>query len=124
MKVIDLLNKIANNEEIPKKIKWNNFVWQQDELEEKDYFKIREDGMLDILFGDYLHGSLILSLDDEVEIIEEKKIEELPYYSLKKIQKAKNQEEWIEERISLLEERADDYHNKINEIIEVLNGKD
>jgi hypothetical protein len=27
MKVIELLNKIANGEEVPKKIKWNNKIY-------------------------------------------------------------------------------------------------
>ena len=64
---------------------------------------------------------------DEQEVVkkvleeENNKIEKLPYYSLKKIQKAKNEDEWYEERIALLEKRANDYHNKINEIIDAIN---
>jgi len=55
---------------------------------------------------------------------EEKKIpEKLPYYSLEKIQEAKNKDEWREERISLLEKRVSDYHIKINEIIDYLKSK-
>ena len=27
IKIIDLLNKIANNEEVPKKIKWENIIY-------------------------------------------------------------------------------------------------
>lgn len=56
-------------------------------------------------------------------IEEDKKIEKLPYYSLEKIQKAKNKEQWYEERISLLEKRIENQHDKINEIIEVLNER-
>lgn len=64
-------------------------------------------------------------LNDTVEILEEqKKIpEKLPYYSLEKIQKAKNKDEWREERISLLEKRGEDLHIKINEIIDYLESK-
>lgn len=66
----------------------------------------------------------ILSIGDELTIEEDKKIEELPYYSLEKVQKAKNEEEHYKRRIELLEKRVDDYHNKINEIIDYINNKD
>lgn len=60
---------------------------------------------------------------DEVEIIEEpKKIGKLPYYSLEKIQKSKNKDEWRENRLELLEKRINDYHNKTNELIDEINN--
>lgn len=56
--------------------------------------------------------------------IEEKKIpKKLPYYSLEKIQKAKNKDEWLEERISLLEKRVEDLHIKMNELLDYLKSK-
>lgn len=62
-------------------------------------------------------------LNEEIEIIEEpKKIEKLPYYSLKKIQKSKNKDEWYENRLELLEKRINDYHNKINELIDEISN--
>jgi hypothetical protein len=66
-----------------------------------------------------------MNLDKEVEIIEEeKKIpEKLPYYSLEKIQKAKNKDEWREERISLLEKRVNDLHIKMNDLLDYLKSK-
>ena len=58
------------------------------------------------------------------EVEEEKKIpEKLPYYSLEKIQKAKNKDEWREERISLLEKRVEDLHIKMNELLDYLKSK-
>lgn len=64
----------------------------------------------------------ILSIGDELTIEEDKKIEKLPYYSLEKIQKAKNEEEHYKRRIELLEKRVEDYHNKINELIDKVNS--
>ena len=69
MKIIDLLNKIANGEEIPKKIIWNKLVY---ELKDGIYFDY---------CGETLIGSLNFdgtNLNEEVEIIEEdKKIKKL-----------------------------------------------
>ena len=64
MKIIDLLNKIANGEEVPKKIIWNKLVY--------DY----KDGLYYDYCGETLIGSLNFdgtNLHDEVEIIEEEK---------------------------------------------------
>ena len=65
MKIIDLLNKIANNEEVPKKIKWlgqiyeysnfNRFYYQNSWSMYRDFYK---------------EGNC---LNDEVEIIEDPK---------------------------------------------------
>lgn len=64
-------------------------------------------------------------LNGIVEILEEqKKIpEKLPYYSMEKIQKAKNKDEWHEERISLLEKRVNDLHIKMNDLLDYLKSK-
>jgi len=76
MKVIDLLNKIANNEELPKKIKWNNkiYISKRNAIENfVDY--ISDDD--DYCFEHYIGYS---SLNEEVEILEEnKKIEKLDF---------------------------------------------
>ena len=73
MKVIDLLNKIANNEEVPKKIKYSGKEYAYD-IEHNDYVTTKRP-----------HDVISLSLtwsyqySDEIEIIEEKpkKIEEI-----------------------------------------------
>lgn len=128
MKVIDLLNKIANGEEVPKKIRITdiddritrhyNFFYDEDDQEYKD----------DELFP--LGARLILDrvLNEKVEILdkieEEKKIpKKLPYYSMEKIQKAKNKDEWLEERIKLLEKRVSDLHIKMNDLLDYLKSK-
>jgi hypothetical protein len=66
IKVIDLLNKIANGEEVPKKIKYRNNIY---EYEDSDYFG----NDIGYLFERY---NSIAILNDEVEIIEENKIPE------------------------------------------------
>ena len=58
MKVIDLLNKIANGEEVPKKIKLEEFECSFEEDEYRDFVN-----------GLYLYDRL----NDEIEIIEEDK---------------------------------------------------
>ena len=109
MKVIDLLNKIANGEEVPKKIRFNNIEYTLDQNidsywngEKKQWFESR------------IYGHC---LNDEVEIIEEDK----------KIKKLKP--EIIMERdyydsnnaIDYLRMDLKDITNKINEIIDILN---
>lgn len=115
IRVIDLLNKIANNEEVPKKIKYEKNTY----IHIDNYCYYCEDTNLilsDRIFAEYS------KLNDEVEIIkEDKKIKKLPYYSLEKIQKSKNKDEWYENRLELLEKRINDYHNKINELIDEIN---
>lgn len=76
MKIIDLLNKIANGEEIPKKIKYRKCIFEYEE-KYKDYFTkngiipttFDTNGIFRNIFLDYNNF-----LNDEVEIIEEKKI--------------------------------------------------
>ena len=64
MKVIDLLNKIANEEDIPKKIKINGNLYRQ----ANGQFWCDETGMYMID-----NCTSIYDLNDEVEIIKEKK---------------------------------------------------
>lgn len=74
MKVIDLLNKIANGEEVPKKIKigecekifeWSGRIYA--------YTYKKEDGFSDVLTPDYLYV-----LNKEIEIIEEPQEHKIP----------------------------------------------
>ena len=77
MKIIDLLNKIANGEEVPKKIKWENIIYAYSEYD-KDYLEYPfSDEEYRGLF-DMRDSILTQFLNDEVEIIEEpKKIEKI-----------------------------------------------
>ena len=73
MKVIDLLNKIANEEEVPKKIKYENNIYNYDNSCQ-DYKLVNVFGytwLINKIFDDYENTSSILSY--EIEIIEEDK---------------------------------------------------
>ena len=65
MKIIDLLNKIAIGEEVPKKIIYENVTLEYDEKHE-DYYTCYDRGLFEYLFKCCLNF-----LNDEVEIIEE-----------------------------------------------------
>ena len=71
MKVIDLLNKIANGEKVPKKIKYGATVFILDyfSTENKEAQYISENYKKVLLEG----LSTTVCLNDEVEIIEEEK---------------------------------------------------
>lgn len=72
MKIIDLLNKIANGEEVPKKIKYDGIEYE----EEPCY-------MLYKVAGECSESQLKNLLNDQVEIIEEDKEEnEIPNINL------------------------------------------
>lgn len=72
IKIIDLLNKIANNEDVPKKIKWGDYELEWEELGYHDY-KFLDTGN-HLLF----QGFATSVLNEDVEIIEEpKKIEKI-----------------------------------------------
>ena len=74
MKIIDLLNKIANGKKVPKEIKIEEQTWVYDN--DTDY-KGKYDNYL---FDTYLQINE-RDLNKEVEIIEEdKKIEKIDYY--------------------------------------------
>lgn len=75
MKIIDLLNKIANGEEVPKKIKYDtlNYYFRDYDYKEYDIEKDYIDEQTS-----FIEKIDFYKLHDEVEIIEEdKKIEKL-----------------------------------------------
>lgn len=102
MKVIDLLNKIAKDEEVPKKIKCGNTIYIYDEFE-KDYVDDFYEDILkretrhtgDILYFNYLckklgsgsYLNITKQLNYELEIIEEdKEIEKIKIDNQNRIQ--------------------------------------
>ena len=102
MRVIDLLNKIANGEEVPKKIKFKGIdrIYEYDRL--YNWFDDNSsDNCKDIFY--------ICELNDEVEIIEEdKKIEKIDNAYYHETQDRQNEI----------------FKNKINEIIDYINKGD
>lgn len=115
MKVIDLLNKIANGEEVPKKIKktWV-YEWSFDEVRDDFSYITKEGCRFD---SDWL---VLDMLDDEVEIIEEEKeIEKIPYhYNFGYIDCGDLKIEVVEE----LSKNFNYFADKINELIDVVNS--
>ena len=118
MKVIDLLNKIANGEEVPKKItigkssyefEWNGNMYLK-------RFR-NKDGYYDFAKPDYIH-----ILDKEIHIIEDtpkedKKIEKLStWYSI-------SDEPTLSGACRYLDYNSEKFYNKINEIIDKVNGE-
>lgn len=79
MKIIDLLNKIANGEEVPKKIAIDSTVYV---YTKQNYYEDYEGYSL---FEDVSDSNIKEFLDEEVEIIEEQEeiniqnIEEIPF---------------------------------------------
>lgn len=74
MKIIDLLNKIANGEEVPKKIKYEGDILEYDE-DDKDYTGLSKTWsgvFFSWLFGKYATDKFI---NNEVEIIEDNEID-------------------------------------------------
>ena len=106
MKVIDLLVKIANGEEVPKKIIYKDRVREFD-YEDKDYTYISDTDYY--LFHDILvegtGDKMVTGLNDEIEIIEDtpKKIEHIHLANIPE------------------ERRWFTFRDKINEIIDKIN---
>ena len=103
MKIIELLNKMSENEEIPKTFKYNDYI-----------FNLGDDKRYRDQEGDYLveHISYnFRNLNDKIEIIEDtpkenKKIEEL-------------EEKYYHAEPALIDDTA----HKINEIIRRVNNE-
>ena len=90
MKVIDLLNKIANGEEVPKKVKYKGLYWEYDK--NYDDYRDNED---DWVFG-MSNYDITRMLNNEVEILEEPK-------GIPEIDRLNNiineLEEWLEDKV-------------------------
>ena len=73
IKIIDLFNKIANNEILPVLIKYDGRLWKLCENEREYYREIFPESVY--FFEDYIPNNfdLLCTLNDEVEIIEEEK---------------------------------------------------
>lgn len=75
IKIIDLLCLISNDEEVPKRIKYNEVVWEY-KKEHLDYHSTHNS---ELLFSDDVIPSWVLThLNTEVEILEDKEDKEIP----------------------------------------------
>lgn len=116
--VIQLLNKIANGEEVPKKIKYDDYIWEWSGG--ITYINnIKKD-----LFKEYLDMIIIESLNDEVKIIEEQEdiniqdIEEITYKGEKiRYGSTKQFTDDVDDYCPAINSILDSVGIKINEII-------
>ena len=117
MKVIDLLNKIANGEEVPKRIMYNNIIYTWDivgylHYEDKHY---SERAFLEGYRTD-------MCLNDEVEIIEDTPKEDKKIEKMIKLNNISNSSD-ITALCTMQWENNKIIEKKINEIIDKINGE-
>lgn len=107
MKIIDLLNKINNNEEVPEKVKYEDTIFEYDKSQ-KEYNHKKDNGFYETLLYRVMTTHFIdVLLEAEVEVIEEnKEIEELTI-----LENLKNYDNY-----SIYANRA-----KINELVRAVN---
>lgn len=110
MKIIELLNKIANNEEVPKKIKVScyEFEWR----ERGRYYTNTTKGNCQTLLQDWLNNAN--KLNSEVEIIEDEK-------EIQSIETLNPHDEYFRDGTELVYKLM---YNKINEIAMKVNQLD
>ncbi len=78
IKIIDLLNKIANGEKVPKKIKYNNNIYEYCQNDNRYHQITKNYPNRDMDDLSKVIGLMNFNyLNDEVEIIEDKKIEKI-----------------------------------------------
>ena len=112
MKIIDLLNKIANGEEVPKKIKYDNNIYKYIRMWEQYVDEVTEKPLLKGI--SYYNYS---GLNNEVEILEEdKKIEKMSEFYAEHInENGEMTEIFNKHELAIIK--------KINEIIDYLKSK-
>lgn len=116
MRIIDLMNKVVNGEEVPEKVKYDGDEYTYnsacfDFLSKKEFYLFQQ-------VAEYYNSKYFL--EKEIEIIEEKEIEELnlnhEYYL-----PSKELVEDYEFKKFVLDELFAQY-DKINELVKVVNG--
>lgn len=113
MKIIDLLNRIANGEEVPNKIKYRNKIWEYTSTVKGKGYQYYS-----ILYSEWrtLQNLVYLEecLNDEVEIFgEPKKIEKIPLPSFDEFKKMSAEERYVitAKEYDLLNELIDEINN-------------
>ena len=136
MKIIDLLNKIANGEEVPKYIYYTGKIWGNDNYD--DYITEGDDNDTYLFMEEMPTCNIKTFLNDEVEIIGEEEIKEKVIEEEKKIPYLEFTKDgigfWLKdglveepkkiEEIYPLNNESDEFRilaDKINEIIDFLN---
>jgi hypothetical protein len=107
MKIIDLLNKIANGEGVPKKIKYNN----------TDYYLYDNYSYLTFAKTRFFDSIYFKELNDEVEIIEEDKgiSKDIKWYLIEEQEKEETKIAQINMNFRIMREKMAEIIDKINE---------
>ena len=119
IKIIDLLNKIANNEEVPKKIKYKNNVYYLGK-NMVDLHTYQTEGSNTTRKLSLIIDNEYLNLNDYVEIIEEpKKIEKWGEGALEEMEKCTDYTlEDLQKYIRILAETQNELIDEINNLKE------
>ena len=117
MKLIDLLNKIANGEEVPKIILFNSYKYRFDKID-RVYKNIRGNSTLGTI------NELDLYLNEEIKILDDDYLEDTPKED-KKIEHINKVYDLTDFRIDypIVAEMLKDVSMKQYEIIDRLNGE-
>ena len=123
MKVIELLNKIANGEEVPNRIKYEKHIYEYEEGTYDWSYYIQNNGTIKFLLTDVFNSNdnILNILNNELEIIEEqKKIEKTKvyYYVSNDIE---NIDEVLFNNLCSIVENQRTQEDKLNEIINYIN---
>ena len=102
IKIIDLLNMIAEMEKVPDKVKFDDVIYKYDEIRRDYYDKINDKYLINMLINRY---KMYYALNQTVEIIEEDN---------NKIEKIDTWSNDIEENQFILKEKIDEIIDKIN----------
>lgn len=126
MKIIDLLNKIAKGEEVPKKIKYigNTFFWNESlcDYEANDF--VKEISSSYLFRGLFVQNDSYMNeynLNDEVEVIEEEKEISKMIINDEFLFSNSHSGNMRREDRRLLDSNFKEISNKINELIDVIN---
>ena len=122
IKIIDLLNKIANEEKVPKKIKYNNKIYERyQNISTNNLYYYQVPNKCEFLIDQL---SSAIDLLDEVEIIEEpKKIEKLEPVRDSDLSDLTDKDMVLKNN-ALIElcKTLNNMNNKINELIDKINN--
>ena len=113
IKVIDLLNKIANGEEVPKSIKYVDNILKYDESIQ-EYIGIPITGAEEFFSYLFVNKPTLSFINEEVEIIEEDKLIEPIVMSVILDDYSNNNETKLAKKVHNCE-------SKINELIDAVN---
>lgn len=96
MKIIDLLNKINNGEEVPKKVKFDNTIFEYDK-NQKEYNHQNHNGYYETLLYRVMTSHFIdVLLRAEVEVIEEIDIQKIKPFIIPRIAKSDEEDMWTD----------------------------